>query len=284
MRNTILYTAFSIILGLGGASGQNIALEKQVNACLIFPVADIESDGILEIIGFDPVNDIPALYDGATLQRKYTLPFLDLEALIRSARYNIFGVHQYTVAPFLDLNNDGKKDVLLTSYDNSYNIIGFTVHDIANNSTIYEYVDPDTGSHYSYGWLYLADIDGDNELEIMICLMHYPSIKSLVFSTGIPLSSSQQSMAPMNYQLFQNYPNPFNPSTNIKYSLPKQGHVVINVFNIKGQVVDRLVDKAQGPGHHMTRWNAKQLSSGLYFYQIIVDDKPIATRKAIYLK
>ncbi len=285
MRNTILYPSFSLILGIEVAFGQNITLEKQVNIVLWIPVADIDDDGIPELIGYDPVNEIEALYDGATLEKKYTLPpsawsAIDEEVLMLTG-------NQYVISPFLDFNNDGKKDVLFISYYN-YKVTGFTVHDIVNNSTIYEYVDPYTGSYEdSWGQSYLADIDGDSEIEIVLYLtfespgMYY---KSLVFSTGVPLDLSQQSIAPMNYRLFQNYPNPFNPSTNIKYSLPKQGHVVIIVYNIKGQVVDRLVDRAQSPGHHMTRWNAKQLSSELYFCQIIVDDKPIATRKAIYLK
>ncbi len=257
-------------------------LESQTDIRWLIPIIDIDSDGIPELYGEDS-QGVPGLYDGSTLELKWILPqYPDIDDDPHWA-----GI----LSPFFDFNSDGKKDVILRSWDENHNTTGFRIHDIVDNTAIYEYNDPETGSwDEAEVWVYLADIDGDNEVEIM-ALFYYEDYatdsgahKTLIFSTGVALSAGSPSKAPSGFRLAQNYPNPFNPSTNIGYSLPIQGHVIINVYNIKGQLVDRLVDKAQAPGHHRIAWNARQLSSGMYFYQIMIDGKPIAARKAIYLK
>ncbi len=76
---------------------------------------------------------------------------------------------------------------------------------------------------------------------------------------------------PTAFAIGQNYPNPFNPSTTIQYDLPVAGHVTMVVYNMLGQVVDRLVDDQQNPGTYKIRWDASRMSSGAYLYQITVD-------------
>ena len=74
---------------------------------------------------------------------------------------------------------------------------------------------------------------------------------------------------PVNrYELYQNYPNPFNPSTSIKYTLEKQGMVTIKIFDILGREVATLINEEQSAGNHTLRFDAKNLSSGAYFYRI----------------
>ncbi|HKI47522.1 MAG TPA: T9SS type A sorting domain-containing protein, partial [Balneolales bacterium] len=73
---------------------------------------------------------------------------------------------------------------------------------------------------------------------------------------------------PESYSLSNNYPNPFNPTTNIKYSIPKAGHVLLQVYNMLGQRVATLVDKQQNAGYYTISFNASQLASGVYFYRI----------------
>ena len=76
---------------------------------------------------------------------------------------------------------------------------------------------------------------------------------------------------PTAFGIGQNYPNPFNPSTTIQYDLPVAGHVTMVVYNMLGQVVDRLVDDQQNPGTYKIRWDASKMSSGVYLYHITVD-------------
>jgi photosystem II stability/assembly factor-like uncharacterized protein len=74
-----------------------------------------------------------------------------------------------------------------------------------------------------------------------------------------------------DYYISQNYPNPFNPSTNIKYSLPVESIVKINIYNSIGQVIEQLTDGIKSPGNYEVTWNAKNNSSGIYFYSFEVN-------------
>ncbi|MCL1827750.1 MAG: T9SS type A sorting domain-containing protein, partial [Candidatus Cloacimonetes bacterium] len=73
--------------------------------------------------------------------------------------------------------------------------------------------------------------------------------------------------------LLQNYPNPFNPITTIDFSIKRDGNVQIFVYNIKGQLVNTLLNEPKKAGQHQVRWNGidhqnKAVASGLYFYKI----------------
>lgn len=70
------------------------------------------------------------------------------------------------------------------------------------------------------------------------------------------------------YRLNQNYPNPFNPSTTIRYQIPKEQFVNLNVFDITGKELETLVNERQSPGTYEVSWNAEKYSSGVYFYKI----------------
>lgn len=76
---------------------------------------------------------------------------------------------------------------------------------------------------------------------------------------------------PTAFAIGQNYPNPFNPSTTIQYDLPVAGHVTLVVYNMLGQVVDKLVNDQQNAGSYKIRWDASKMSSGVYLYHITVD-------------
>jgi len=71
-----------------------------------------------------------------------------------------------------------------------------------------------------------------------------------------------------SYCLEQNFPNPFNPTTNISYTIPNSGNVTIRVFNMAGQQVAELINQYQSIGKYTIIWNAENIPSGIYFYQI----------------
>ncbi len=88
---------------------------------------------------------------------------------------------------------------------------------------------------------------------------------------------------PVQYRLEQNYPNPFNPSTTIKYSIPQSSRVQLKVYDIIGNLVETLVDENQNAGVYTVDFNASNLSSGVYFYQIVTPTFE-QTRKLVLLK
>lgn len=74
------------------------------------------------------------------------------------------------------------------------------------------------------------------------------------------------------FELSQNYPNPFNPSTNINFTLPVASDVQLTVFNLLGQKVATLISERRTAGNHSVRFDARSLSSGIYFYQLKAGD------------
>lgn len=73
---------------------------------------------------------------------------------------------------------------------------------------------------------------------------------------------------PAKFMLRQNYPNPFNPVTNIEFSVPHSGNVKLAVYDILGREVSILADQKLNPGNYSYRFEAGNLSSGVYFYRI----------------
>ncbi len=88
---------------------------------------------------------------------------------------------------------------------------------------------------------------------------------------------------PKEFRLSQNYPNPFNPSTLIEYSVAKEERVTIKVYNVLGKEVATLIDEVKEPGVYSVRFDASQLSSGVYFYKL-QSDSYSAVRKMILQK
>lgn len=86
-----------------------------------------------------------------------------------------------------------------------------------------------------------------------------------------------------NYILHQNYPNPFNPVTHIKYTLKQKGFVSLKVFSILGKEVNTLVSEDKQPGTYQVEFNAGNLPSGIYLYQLNVNGS-IQTKRLILLR
>ena len=71
-----------------------------------------------------------------------------------------------------------------------------------------------------------------------------------------------------DFKLNKAYPNPFNPTTNISYSLPENDIITINIYDIKGNHVQTVIDGYQEMGDYNFLWNAQNQSSGLYFVKM----------------
>jgi hypothetical protein len=106
-----------------------------------------------------------------------------------------------------------------------------------------------------------------------------PSEEVHVFLTGTinnEQSASADKFTINNYKLYQNYPNPFNPTTRIGYRLKERGYVKLMVYDIKGELVEVLVNKVQEAGYHEVEFSSRnlihqiQIASGIYLYRIEV--------------
>lgn len=93
---------------------------------------------------------------------------------------------------------------------------------------------------------------------------------------------------PQVFVLSQNYPNPFNPSTMIKFSLPVDSYVSIELFNTLGEKVDELTNRDYSIGNHELSFDASKLSNGVYYYTInangIDGSSFTSTKKMVLMK
>jgi hypothetical protein len=97
------------------------------------------------------------------------------------------------------------------------------------------------------------------------------------------LRITKQQTIPVSYNLEQNYPNPFNPGTTIKFSLPEEADVQLNIYNTLGQKLAEIVNGNLEAGYHSYEWDASSLASGVYIYELRTD-KFVAIKKMILLK
>jgi hypothetical protein len=134
-------------------------------------------------------------------------------------------------------------------------------------------------------------LHGSNNLTITDSEFRYPLPNEEVITTdqrmpianhraihprAIQSSSSQNSQEadetrkdiPKEFSLSNNYPNPFNPSTTIKFAIPQEQYVIIEVYNSTGQKVETLVNRKLSAGYHEVHWNAVNMATGIYFYRI----------------
>ncbi len=86
-----------------------------------------------------------------------------------------------------------------------------------------------------------------------------------------------------DFVLYDNYPNPFNPATTINYQLPQTGFVTLKVYDILGKEVATLVNEQKNQGRYSVYFDASHLASGVYIYQIRVNDY-VGSKKMLLLK
>ncbi|MBK7631116.1 MAG: T9SS type A sorting domain-containing protein [Ignavibacteriales bacterium] len=148
--------------------------------------------------------------------------------------------------------------------DGEWNKIGFVEGNGNSNSPKqYSYVDKDLfagGSKLQYR---LKQVDSDGQFE---------------YSDAVEIE-----IVPTEYELSQNYPNPFNPSTTIRFSLPKETQLKINIYNMLGELVQILAEGKYEAGYHKVTFNASSLPSGAYIYRI-ESSNFVQVRKMVLIK
>jgi hypothetical protein len=111
---------------------------------------------------------------------------------------------------------------------------------------------------------------------------------SFKMTAAIQTGVDDPAAVPRSFALMQNYPNPFNPSTTIEYSLERRAQVTLNIYDVLGQSVKRLVDESKSAGEYRVVWDGrnesgKSVASGVYFYRLEVNNH-VDSKKMILLK
>jgi len=144
--------------------------------------------------------------------------------------------------------------------------------------TDYSYKDTEVipGTKYYY---VLSDVTGNPEYGEPVT----QHTDKMVNAT--PLWADLETGILKDFRLLKVYPNPFNPSTMISFDVPLDTkHATrLRVYNIKGQLVETLVNEQMKPGTHKIKWNAVNLSSGIYFVEMRAGDK-IFNQKITFIK
>jgi len=94
------------------------------------------------------------------------------------------------------------------------------------------------------------------------------------------IDDGESFLLPSEFHLEQNYPNPFNPATKIKYSIPSESFVKINIYNSLGQLIDTVTNSTKAAGNYEVVWNAQSVSSGVYFYSI--NSESVSSNKSFF--
>lgn len=259
---------------------QDFLLINQINQPLWFPI-DIDNDGTLELLGESESDDVQ-IFDASNLTIKWTGPNFS------TAPEGFGGALQWisilmaqnpnSYFPYIDYNGDNNIDLLY------WTSTSFGIFDVVNNSTIFEQSENEAVDIIPF----LVDIESDGIFDLILSVSNQESSggKTYIYSTDVSLSTenSNKISNPSNYTLHQNFPNPFNPSTNIKYDIEQPGFVKLNIYDIRGKLVDTIVNVYKTRGSYNVKWSPTLLSSGQYIYQIEIDGKIVSTKKAIYLK
>jgi uncharacterized lipoprotein YddW (UPF0748 family) len=142
------------------------------------------------------------------------------------------------------------------------------------SGSVFESKDPQFILNIVHGNVYqYLDTSGFDELTYMYYVsaldrLHNESQLTGPVSTVSGIADAEQNLVPGTYVLEQNYPNPFNPVTTINFKTGREEPVLLAVYDIMGRCVAVLIDKKLSAGEHIVKFNAANLSSGIYFYRL----------------
>jgi len=305
--STVLhYGGFQTLIVLGG--------DKQ-----IVPVTDIYEQDIYNIAGFLDSGGNLMLVDMDYLYRRDMIGAGRFET--GDFAYDYLGIEDYTGDPDDDITSPGgSADSLMLSVVNNPVTSDFSADSIAYGPIKYDstrenwadFIEPTStassilkgktsgngmavcldGSHFrtiTFAFpieLATATAEFINLLDSSLQWLGDNSTR-LDSASGLIQEEQAQRLQSL-FRLNANYPNPFNPTTVISFNLLREETVDLTVYNIKGEVVVKLVHQAMTPGNYTIDWTAVNernmpLPSGIYFYRLSTKKQSV-TKKMILLR
>ena len=206
-----------------------------------------------------------------------------IRTIVSGASLQYISLYDYSIVPVeltsFTANLLDSRVVLNWSTATEINNSGFQVERSINNES-YEQVAfvPGFGTttepkNYSYS---------DNSVTNGI---YYYRLKQIDFDGSFTYSEVVEINIglPTEFNLSQNYPNPFNPSTTINFSVPKSEFVTLKLYDVLGNEIETLVNDQKPAGNYEVAFNASNLPSGVYYYQLKAGNS-IETKKMVLMK
>ena len=122
----------------------------------------------------------------------------------------------------------------------------------------------------------------NNDPSYQVATTQLPGFVRLLESTSLT-SVPVRETVPHEFTLEQNFPNPFNPTTHLRFAIADLRFVSLKVFNVLGQEVATLVNSQLPAGSYDVTFDARSLSSGVYFYRLSAGSM-VQTKKMILEK
>ncbi len=161
-----------------------------------------------------------------------------------------------------------EKSASLTVYwdaNTESDLAGYKVY-YGTASVQYKYI-VDVGNRTEYE---VTDLREDQRYYFAVTAYDYAGNESGFSREVSAIPGDPGSFQPGVFLLYQNYPNPFNPRTVIPYYVPEEEHVLIQIVNLQGEVVQTLVNQEEKVGLHRVIWEGVDqfghpVASGIYF-------------------
>ncbi|MDP3148110.1 MAG: T9SS type A sorting domain-containing protein [Ignavibacteria bacterium] len=227
----------------------------------------LASDGDLNLIG-TPIATVLTDIDGDT--RHLTFPYIgadesntplpvELTSFTVSAKGNVVELTWQTATE----KNSSYFEVQRKSDKDSWTTVGkVSAAGTTTEKAKYSFTEKDVKGAVAYYRLKMVDLDGS-----------YSYSKEVEAKVDLPV----------NFELSQNYPNPFNPSTTIKYAVPVDSKVKLEIYSSLGELVTTLVNDLQPAGNYSVAFDASRFASGTYIYRLTANSTVI-TKKMLLLK
>jgi len=150
------------------------------------------------------------------------------------------------------------------------------------------FTDPEVFEMIDIAYLDLDYVLNESNYYRLAAVDHAGNMSDYTDVVDFAVLATDDQLTPEVFALHQNYPNPFNPTTQIKYDLPEDALVAINIYDLMGRSIKSLVNSNQSAGYRSIQWNAtnnlgEPVSAGMYIYMIQAGEFR-QTKKMVLLK
>ena len=260
-------------------------------------------EGIISKNGVEFLFDIGDVIAGDSvikfIYRPDTLSYASAEELnevVRSESFPLDPSAEFYFTDFYYVLNPGAADTLLSGEDlvnfkaelvdagsgsiaGSFDNVTYTKEQLDEHNNVSYRVDCSNITPGSYYLRLVTTVQGDAEFSLADVQNNADELAKHSYNEIV----YDGSKLPETYDLSQNFPNPFNPATTINYQMPENGFVTLKIYDILGKEVETLVNEQKTQGRYLVNFDASRLASGVYIYQIRVNDY-VSSKKMLLLK